>query len=239
MRMTRTRSERPAGLWAKSLLVKVAFLCHDTFCTLVGEVKAAKTPMNEIIEMNQMLNDWAIQPTKPRTLLEILLKIGQKTRRHPFNVLDKSEKGTAGFLDPVVGGIMGNMLLLSNWFLDRKMGEGFTFTEQHFNTPIVADNNMITAFPGLVPFKIGGKYVAALILRDENNTRVPPPKPGVSGMNAHVTFHGKYPKKCSPIMYRHLYHYKKQPHLYQDNKYSITNHIRNNMVKLKKNISGA
>ena len=101
------------------------------------EVKAAKTPMNEIIEMNQMLNDWAIQPTKPRTLLEILLKIGQKTRRHPFNVLDKSEKGTAGFLDPVVGGIMGNMLLLSNWFLNRKMGVGFTFTEQHFNTPLV------------------------------------------------------------------------------------------------------
>ena len=100
---------RKTGLWAKSLLVKVAFLCHDAFCALVGEVKAEKTLMNEIIEMNQMLNEWAIQPTKPRTLLEILLKIIQKTRRHPFNMLDKSKKGTAGFLDPVVGGIMGNL----------------------------------------------------------------------------------------------------------------------------------
>ena len=59
------------GLWAKSLLVKVTFMCYDDFCALVREVKAGKTQMNEIIEMNQMLNEWAIQPTKAHTLLSL------------------------------------------------------------------------------------------------------------------------------------------------------------------------
>ena len=49
---------------------------------------------------------------------------------------------------------------------------------------------MAEVFSGLVPFKGNGKYAAGLILRDENNTRLQPPKPGVSGMVAHATFHG-------------------------------------------------